>query len=226
VSHPKPHTLFFAGTDTDVGKTYVSSLAAQVFMQMERKVGVYKPVASGCRIVDGELVADDALSLWTAAGKPRSLHDVCPQRFGEPLAPPEAAAAENKQVNAHLLVEGYRCWEDGFDVVIVEGAGGLFSPLADGILNADLAARLADSIVIVAANRLGVIHQTLSVCEAAANRGLKPIGIVLCDPTGDADASSASNAAQIARYCPVPVIGSIPFGGSVDDAGFLENLLS
>ncbi|MGI9472578.1 MAG: dethiobiotin synthase [Rubripirellula sp.] len=226
MTHPKPRTLFFAGTDTDVGKTFVASLAARVFSAAGKKVGVYKPVASGCRLDNGELVADDALSLWNAAGKPRALHDVCPQRFREPLAPPEAAAAEGKQVDPRQLVDGYRCWEDNFDVVIVEGAGGLFSPLADGMLNVDLAAKLSAPVVIVAANRLGVIHQTLAVCEAAANRGLKPIGVVLCDTTGQADASSTSNAAQIERYCPIPVIGSIPFAANVDEARFLDSLLA
>ena len=124
MAHRKPLTLFFAGTDTDVGKTYVASLAAEVFRKQGQTVGVYKPVASGCQRVEGELVADDALSLWNAAGNPRSILDVCPQRFREPLAPPEAARMENKRVDAELLRTGYDCWSDDFDVVIVAGAGG------------------------------------------------------------------------------------------------------
>ena len=223
--HPKPITLFFAGTDTDVGKTYVASLAARVFVNQQQRVGVYKPVASGCREQGGELIAEDALSLWSAAGKPRSLEDVCPQRFREPLAPPEAAAAEQKSVDARQLADGFGCWRNDFDVIIIEGAGGLFSPLADGILNIDLAEQLKAPLIIVAANRLGAIHQTISVCEAATHRGMKPVGIVLSDPTGRADASTASNAKQIRRYCPTPVLGSIPFAGSVDDALFLKSLL-
>ena len=222
--HRKPPKVFFAGTDTDVGKTYTASLAARQLCSSGQRVGVYKPVASGCRIEQDQLVADDAVALWTAAGKPLTLDAVCPQRFLAPLAPPEAAAAEQKRVNDQELVQGLEKWNEGFDLVIVEGAGGLFSPLADGILNIDLAKRFDASLVIVAANRLGAIHQTLSTCEAAFQRGVQPMGIILCDPTGSADDSMASNALQIEKYCAVPILGNIPFQGTEDHSAFLKTL--
>ncbi len=224
--HRKPPKLFFAGTDTDVGKTYVASLAARVIVDQGIKLGVYKPVASGCHADQGQLIAEDALSLWKAARKPLSLEQVCPQRFKAPLAPPEAAALEKTQVDAEHLVDGIKIWEQNSELVIVEGAGGLFSPLADGILNIDLAQQLSAPVVVVAANRLGAIHQTLATCEAAARRGSQPIGIVLCDPTGAADDSEKSNSEQIEKYCSVPVLGSIPFNGTEHDAEFLKSLLN
>ena len=73
--------LFITGTGTDVGKTYVGALIADALVRQERRVGVYKPVASGCRVDAGRLVSDDALALWMAAGCPGSLDNVCPQRF-------------------------------------------------------------------------------------------------------------------------------------------------
>lgn len=222
--HRKPPKLFFAGTDTDVGKTYVASLAARVIHKLGVKVGVYKPVASGCPTIQGQLVAEDAVSLWEAAGKPLTLELVCPQRFSAPLAPPEAAAAEQKQVNVAQLADGLMVWEENSDLVIMEGAGGLFSPLADGTLNIDLIQQLETTVVVVAANRLGAIHQTLSTCEAAAQRGILPVGIVLCDPAGTADESARSNAQQIQQYCSVPILGTIPFQGTEQDAGFLQAL--
>ncbi len=222
--HGKPPKLFFAGTDTDVGKTYVASLAARVIHGQGTRLGVYKPVASGCIEKQGKLIAEDAVSLWQAAGEPLTLEHVCPQRFRAPLAPPEAAEQEQKQVDTKLLTEGVKAWED-FDMVIVEGAGGLFSPLADGILNIDLIQQLQATTVLVAANRLGVIHQTLSTCEAAAKRGVHVRGIILCDPTGDADESTHSNSKQIAKYCPVPILGTIPFRGESEDAAFLQSLI-
>src|SRR4051794_763685 len=78
---------FITGTDTGVGKTYVASLIARQLVQDGLKVGVYKPVASGCRREGKHVVADDAVQLWEAAGKPGRLEDVCPQRFLAPLAP-------------------------------------------------------------------------------------------------------------------------------------------
>ena len=222
--HRKPPKLFFAGTDTDVGKTYVASLAARVIVANGIKLGVYKPVASGCQIEQGQLIAEDAVSLWKAAGKPLSLEQVCPQRFKAPLAPPEAAALEKTQVDAEKIRDGIKIWEQNSELVIVEGAGGLFSPLAAGMLNIDLAQQLNAPVIVVAANRLGAIHQTLATCEAAAKRGIQPMGIVLCDPTGTADDSANSNSEQIQKYCSVPILGSVPFNGTEEDAEFLKSL--
>ncbi len=226
MAHRTLTTLFFAGTDTDVGKTYTASCVASGFQRAGRRVGVYKPVASGCREVDSSLIADDAVALWEAAGRPRTLEEVCPQRFIEPLAPPEAAAAEGKVVDADLLRSGAVCWEEDSDLLIVEGAGGLLSPLADGVLNIDLVKQFeVVMLVIVAANRLGAIHQTLATCAAAVHHGVKPCGIILCDPTGKAEKSTRSNAAQIERYCDVPVLGSIPFDGNLDHVALVQKLL-
>ncbi len=222
--HRKPPKLFFAGTDTDVGKTYVASLAARVIVANGINLGVYKPVASGCHTEQGQLIAEDAVSLWKAAGKPLSLEQVCPQRFKAPLAPPEAAALEKTQVDAEKIRDGIKIWEQNSELVLVEGAGGLFSPLADGMLNIDLAQQLNAPVIVVAANRLGAIHQTLATCEAAAKRGIQPMGIVLCDPTGTADDSANSNSEQIQKYCSVPILGSVPFNGTEEDAEFLKSL--
>ena len=222
--HRKPPKLFFAGTDTEVGKTYVASLAARVIVANGIKLGVYKPVASGCQIEQGQLIAEDAVSLWKAAGKPLSLEQVCPQRFKAPLAPPEAAALEKTQVDAEKIRDGIKIWDQNSELVIVEGAGGLFSPLAAGMLNIDLAQQLNAPVIVVAANRLGAIHQTLATCEAAAKRGIQPMGIVLCDPTGTADDSANSNSEQIQKYCSVPILGSVPFNGTEEDAEFLKSL--
>jgi dethiobiotin synthetase len=222
--HRKPPKLFFAGTDTDVGKTYVASLAARVIVANGINLGVYKPVASGCHTEQGQLIAEDAVSLWKAAGQPLSLEQVCPQRFKAPLAPPEAAALEKTQVDAEKIRDGIKIWEQNSELVLVEGAGGLFSPLADGMLNIDLAQQLNAPVIVVAANRLGAIHQTLATCEAAAKRGIQPMGIVLCDPTGTADDSANSNSEQIQKYCSVPILGSVPFNGTEEDAEFLKSL--
>ena len=103
--------LFITGTDTGVGKTYVAALIARRLAQQGRKVGVYKPAASGCRRRGGVLVSDDAVALWEAAGRPGDLEHVCPQRFEAPLAPHLAAAAEGRQLDAGLLRRGLEYWQ-------------------------------------------------------------------------------------------------------------------
>jgi len=123
--------LFVVGTDTSVGKTYVAARITAALFNAGKKVGVYKPAASGCRLVDGELASDDALALWEAAGKPGTLEAVCPQRFSAPLAPHLAAREEGRAIDGTLLRQGLDCWQRTSDIIIVEGAGGLMSPLGD-----------------------------------------------------------------------------------------------
>jgi dethiobiotin synthetase len=225
VTHPKLTKLFFAGTDTDVGKTYTAALVAAWLHNSGKRVGVYKPVASGCISRDGELVAEDAVALWEAAGSPRTLAEVCPQRFAAPLAPPEAAAAEAKTVDASLLRTGAEPWIKDCDVLIIEGAGGLFSPLADGVLNIDLAKQLGATLVVVAANRLGVIHQVLATCGAAEHAGLKPRALFLCNPQDNPDDSASSNPRQIAKYCDVPILGRVPYRGQQEHVARIAEII-
>ena len=225
--YPRCKTLFFAGTDTDVGKTYVASLVTRQILQAGFRVGVYKPVASGCRRSAGTLIADDAQQLWNAAGKPRDLDQVCPQRFEAALAPPEAAKLESKEVDPHLLTDGAAVWREESDWLIVEGAGGLMSPLAIGVLNADLAHALNPlRLIIVCANRLGAVHQCLSTVEAARHRNLNPFGIVLNTTSRQSDPSTATNRRQIADYSDVPVLGEVGYDAARVDDAIIQPILS
>jgi len=209
-----PKGLFVTGTSTEVGKTFVGALIAKALCDAGQRVGVYKPAASGCRRKGDTLVADDAVELWQAAGQPGELDAVCPQKFAAPLAPHLAAEAEGKQLDADLLRDGLGYWYDRCDIVIVEGAGGLMSPMGDEEYVADLAFEFGYPLVVVAANRLGVINQTLqTVITAATFRdGLTVAGVVLNDaeePT--ADASTATNREQIERRCVPPVLAHVPW---------------
>ncbi len=223
-SHPKPRTLFFAGTDTDVGKTHVACMVARVLRQQGRCVGVYKPVASGCRDEAGVRIADDAVALANAANCIDRIGQVCPQKFLAPLAPPAAASLEGRQVDPDLLRRGADFWDARCDTLIVEGAGGLLSPLADGVLNIDLAIQFPNAkLFVVAANRLGAIHQTLATTEAAMRRGVIPAGIVLCDVEGTPDRTTRDNAIQISRYTNIPIIAEIAHSDAAErDSVYFE----
>ena len=211
----RPMILFVSGTDTDVGKTYCAAAIARRLVHSGVPVGVYKPVASGCRRQVEGWIADDARLLWLAAGRPRTLRDVCPQCFEAALAPPEAARLAGSRVDPERLRGGASVWEQGgFEVLLIEGAGGLFSPIADGLLNIDLVTQFPDAkLLIVAANRLGAIHQVVSTCEAAVARGITPSAILLSRCRSVEEPAAAGNAEQIRRHCPVPIAGEIAFGG-------------
>jgi dethiobiotin synthetase len=207
-----PCGLFVTGTDTGVGKTYVASLIARDLRHRGSRVGVYKPAATGCRRGPDGLIADDAVSLWQAAGRPGPLDDVCPQRFHAPLAPHLAARAENSRVSKAGLKWGLEPWADRCDVVIVEGVGGLLSPLAEDQYVADLARDFSYPLVVVAPNVLGVINQTLQTLLTAATYGggLAVAGVVLNDVSPNRnDPSQQSNLQELARRCHVPVVAYV-----------------
>ena len=200
--------LFVTGTDTGVGKTDVAALIAQSLARAGCRVGAYKPAASGCVKEEGDLVSDDAVALWNAAGRPGKLEAVCPQRFAAPLAPHLAARAEGKQVDCELLRSGVKYWQERTDIVIVEGAGGLLSPISDADFVADLAVEFGYPLVIVAANRIGVINQTLQTLLVAKTYcgGMPVAAVVLNDVEQSSDdPSRASNLSELRRLCEVPV---------------------
>lgn len=195
-----------------MGKTYVGALIARALCAAGYRVGVYKPVASACRCQSGQVVSDDALRLWEAAGRRGACQRVCPQRFLAPLAPHLAARQEGKQLDAALLRSGLEYWRACSDVILVEGAGGLMSPLGDDEYVADLALDFGFPLIVVARNALGTINHTLQTLVVAGTfrGGLATAGIVLnhLGPPGE-DPSTATNRQQIAARCTPPILAEV-----------------
>jgi dethiobiotin synthetase len=213
--------LFITGTDTEVGKTYVGALLARSLRASGRRVGVYKPAASGCRPVGGDLVSDDAVALWEAAGRPGELSAVCPQRFRAALAPHLAAWEEGKTLDCDLLRTGIEYWRTRSDIILAEGAGGLMSPLGEDEYVADLADDLGFPLVVVARNALGTINHTLQTLITAATfrEGLEIAGVVLNSPAPPSeDASTASNRRELAARCVPPILAEVAWGADRFDA--------
>jgi dethiobiotin synthetase len=168
--------IFITGSDTEIGKTYVACAIVRSLVTESTKVGVYKPVASGL----SDLESSDAHQLWLAADKPgESLARVCPQSFTQPLAPMIAAEFESKTIDTQKIISGYDYWREYSDFVVVEGAGGLLSPIAHRLNNADLAAQFELPIVVVVPNRLGCVNQAMLVLEVARARKLPVVTVVL-----------------------------------------------
>jgi dethiobiotin synthetase len=209
--------LFITGTDTEIGKTYVAALIARRLVAAGHRVGVYKPAASGCtRGPAGTLVSDDALALWQAAEQPGTLDEVCPQVFAAAKAPHLAARDEGRQLNTALLRRGLDVWRERSDVVIVEGAGGLMSPLGDDEFVADLAYDLGFPLLVVAANRLGAINHVLQTLITAATfrDGLPVAGVVLNRTHGEGDPQlCAENAREIRRRSVPPLLAEVAHQG-------------
>ncbi|MCK5394830.1 MAG: dethiobiotin synthase, partial [Gammaproteobacteria bacterium] len=170
--------VFITGTGTEVGKTFVATDIASQLNQRNITVIPKKPIESGCIRKGDELIPQDALALKNAANYSGPLSDVCPYRFEPPISPVRAAHLANKVLTTEQLfsicLQGS---EEGF--LLVEGAGGFYSPLAENGLNADLAVALQLPVLLVADDKLGVLSQVLLNAEAIQIRGLHLAGVVL-----------------------------------------------
>ncbi len=197
------------------------------------RVAAYKPVCSGAVSVgdfskiagatlgvephDAERRAtmgptwSDVEALYTATNAAFPRERLCPQTFLAPLSPPAAAALEGREVDEALLVAGYHWLAERAEMVLVEGAGGFYSPISTNWLNADLAERIGLPVLIVAPNRLGTINQTLLTIEAVRSRGLTVAGVVLNRIHETNDPSTATNSAEIQDRGRVCIWGEIPF---------------
>lgn len=210
--------LFITGTDTEVGKTWVSAALIKGFAQQGYQVIPRKPVASGCIWVNGQLLSEDAQQLQQAviaAGQtPPPLAQICPYLFEPAISPARAIAqTQNPQLQHIGLAQLHQACLANHpneqppqaNLLLVEGAGGFYSPLAPDGLNADLAQKLGFPIVLVVANRLGCLNHALLSLSAIAERKLPMQAIVLNDITPDADINNLRDlAALVSQYSPFP----------------------
>jgi dethiobiotin synthetase len=155
--------VFLTGTDTDVGKTHVGCLIAKQLVLRGNRVGAYKPVASGFPTWDGS----DGQRLWEATSRTGTPDLVSPQRFNAPFAPSVAASMEERTVDEQQIFAGVARMANECDLLMIEGAGGLLSPISPRLTNADLAAALGVPVIVVANWKLGVVHQVLATLAAA-----------------------------------------------------------
>lgn len=177
-------TLFITGTDTGAGKTVLACLLARHLQAKGLAVAALKPVCSGGR--------DDARALQVAVGAALALDEINPWHFRAPIAPLLAARVEKRKVKLLEVVSHARRIQRQFPVLIVEGAGGVLSPLGEGFDSRDLIKTLRAVPVMVCPNRLGAINQVL-VALSALPRGLsRKAQVVLVSQKKPDDASGGN----------------------------------
>ncbi|QCU91082.1 dethiobiotin synthase [Thiomicrorhabdus sediminis] len=197
--------FFITGTDTEIGKSFVSGCIAKSLLAAGFEVLPRKPIASGCiKQADGSLLSEDALFLQQSSQTHLSLREICNYQFEAPISPQRAIASSDTIINIADLAAACRL-SDAVDkqITLVEGAGGFYSPLALDGLNADLAERLQLPVILVVGNRLGCINQALLSIEAIGNRGLHIHCIVVNDISADAD---IDNFTDLQSLTDIPVL--------------------
>lgn len=171
--------FFITGTDTGVGKTYVAVGLIRAFRALGYTVCPMKPVETGCKPVNRRPVPADTRQLIRASGVNEPDDTINPYRFRHPLAPSVAAGIENVIIKKQKILAAYRSLSKRYDMMIVEGAGGIMVPVCKKYLFLDLVRDLRLPIVIVSRPGLGTINHTLLTVETARNRGLALAGVII-----------------------------------------------
>src|SRR5436190_7478980 len=164
--------LFFTGTDTGVGKTFVTAAVARVLQGSHRPVQVSKPVATG---------GDEDTRRLAQAVAATDLHAITPWIFPVPAAPPVAARAAGVRLTLDDLLGAVRRQARAEAMLLVEGVGGLLCPLTETETVADLVRVLGLPLIVVARRSLGTLNHTLLTVEAAQRRGLTVAGVVVSE---------------------------------------------
>lgn len=204
-------SVFVTGTDTGIGKTTIACGLAAALHSRDLRVGVLKPAETECpAAADGSLIARDATLLHYFSGTSAPLSDVCPLRFAEPLAPLVAARRSGRPIDVATVHAAWQRTVHTHDVTLVEGAGGLLVPFAEGVSFADLAAAWHLPLVVVVGNRLGAINHALLTVRHAESLGLHVLGYIVNTLRPEADIAAQTNAAMLAELLGPP-LGSVPY---------------
>jgi dethiobiotin synthase len=195
--------IFVTGTDTAVGKTTVSVGLVKHLRATGRDCVALKPLCTGDR--------NDAIALQQASGLGGDLDLINPWFFRKPLAPWMAARVEKKRVLKPAVLAFIRCWAQQREVTVIEGAGGLLSPLGAGYSAWDLIQDLQPEVVLVCGNKLGVINHTLLSMRALSEVAERPVKVVLSDLNArPADESARYNFETLRSLLPAGSIKALP----------------
>ena len=189
------------GTDTGIGKTWVSALVIEELRKKGVEAVGLKPVLSGSR--------EDAERLWEASGGALDLDAINPWWYKTPAAPLVASRIEGLTLEVEPMVEYVHKVQSSHDFTLVEGVGGWEVPMGEDFSFQDYARALRFPVMVVAANWLGTINHTLLTVKAIQAAGLECIGVVLNHLEAERDVAATTNRMILEELCPVPIIGEV-----------------
>jgi dethiobiotin synthetase len=187
--------LFITSNNTDSGKTFIS---CEIIKALNEKfnIEVRKPIETGCEKIENILIAKDATLLQKACKNNQNIDIICPHKFAT-FASGEIASSKNSDENITLNDLKNSCQKvDKNSFLIIEGAGGFYSPIVKNALNSDLAKELNLPVVIIIEDKLGCISEALLTIEAVQNQGLD----IFCVVLNLKEKNPFENATNLAKY--------------------------
>jgi dethiobiotin synthetase len=206
------HRFIISGTGPRAGRTTVGCALAFAFKVRALRVGVMKPVATGCVVRDGLPVADDAAALIAAASADLALEIVSPFRYRSPLAPLDAAQADGTAPPDFAIIDRtLRQIESRSDVIIVEDAHGLATRLDASTDFADLAIAHGLELILVVARRAGYVGAAQDALDFARRRKVSMRGAILNALAPATPADIDRDAHDLAFAIGAPLLGTMRF---------------
>ncbi|HVT90935.1 MAG TPA: dethiobiotin synthase [Tepidisphaeraceae bacterium] len=203
--------VFVTGTDTGVGKTVVAGAIANWFARRHKKVAVCKLAATGCVRRREGLVSEDAEFLAACADARHPLDLIAPQRFAEPLAPAIAAERANRSLDWFMINNSIRLMSQTSDLMVIEGVGGLMTPMDSKTTILDTITALGVPAVVVARPGLGTINHTLLTINTLRAANVQVAGVVVNRyPTDLVGVAEETNPRAIERWGKIPVLCIVP----------------
>jgi dethiobiotin synthetase len=214
---PKKAGLFVTGTDTGVGKTLIAGAIAKILTDKGLKVGVFKPIATGCKLTWDGLISSDTWFLCYCANSDLSLSTITPVGYRTPAAPIVSAACDGPAIDFDRIATAYKDICQNSNIVIVEGIGGVRVPLTEEFDLLDLAVEFALPAVIVARPNLGTINHTLMTIDCVRAAKLKIAGVVINGYKATESTAAEDTAQEVIAQCGgVDILSVVPFDETVD----------
>lgn len=208
---PHKKGLFITATDTGVGKTLIAGAIARLLTDAGLRVGVYKPIASGCGRGPYGLVSADAEFLSSCIDNSDPVTIINPISYETPAAPFVCQAKEDRVVDFEAIASIYQSLCQRKDIVIVEGIGGVRVPISDGVDVLTLMREFSLPVVVVARPNLGTINHTLLTVDAIRAAGLFVAGIIINGfSVATAGVAEETVAEVLRKWTKAPILAVVP----------------
>jgi len=215
------NSFFVTGTDTDVGKTCVSAAIAKRLHDNGVDVGVMKPFASGYK-ASSDSISEDVKILMKYSGANDPVNLVNPYYFEIPTSPYDACKQLNLEVDISKVIESYKQLVSMHDIVIVEGIGGIMTPISQNYFVSDLISDLQLSSFIVTGSKIGTVNHLMLTHEHAQQKKLNLKGLLVNQNVSEGyELSNLKH--QIFGLTKHRVVGAIPYNSSFTMESYVKN---